>query len=303
MINVISPTEFSVHRYGWAYAMSYLKNFQSDCGIMLDDFIEKTHSWNVNFSIPYKTPWVGFLHNPQNMPIWFDYQHSPESILKKQLFQESLKSCRAIFVLSNYLASWLKQRVTVPVFSLFHPTGPAKQLWSHTLYRNNPTIVQLGYWLRKLHRIYSIKTDAKKVWLPSNHKYANYLLDIECRIEKITIDKESVEVPLHLPNSEYDEMLSRSVAIIDVYESSANNALIECIVRNTPVIINKHPAVVEYLGKNYPLYCDFRDFSAEKLIDSSKILEANEYLSCLNKKYLTGPYFAKTFYENIQSVL
>jgi hypothetical protein len=304
MISIKSPTAFSVHRYGWHYAMSFLKDFHSQNGILLDDFIEKTHSWNVDFSTPYKRPWVGFLHNPHNMPRWFDYQHSPQSILESARFQESLRFCRGLIVLSDYLADWLRQKVTVPVISLKHPTGPANLLWNYRKYKNKPKIVQLGYWLRKLSQIYLLKTDIDKYWLPSNQNYSKYLLDIETRVNNIEIkNKDSVIIPEHLSNLDYDEMLSGCVAVMNLYDSSANNALIECIIRNTPVIINRHPAAIEYLGNNYPLYCDFSEFSAEKLLCPAKILETNEYLAGLNKDYLKGSYFAKTFYENIRPIL
>lgn len=39
-----------------------------------------------------------------------------------------------------------------------------------------------------------------------------------------------------------------------MFNSSANNTILECIARNTPIIVRTNPAIVEYLGENYPLY-------------------------------------------------
>ena len=32
-----------------------------------------------------------------------------------------------------------------------------------------------------------------------------------------------------------------------------SNTNVECIATNNPTSVNKHPAVIEYLGENYPL--------------------------------------------------
>ena len=57
-----------------------------------------------------------------------------------------------------------------------------------------------------------------------------------------------------LENNDYDNLLSENVVYINLVDASAVNTIIECIVRSTPIIVNKHPAVVELLGKTYPLY-------------------------------------------------
>ena len=63
----------------------------------------------------------------------------------------------------------------------------------------------------------------------------------------------SVEVMEHLSDSAYDELLSENVVFLNLIDASAVNTVIECIVRNTPLIINRLPAIVEILGEDYPL--------------------------------------------------
>lgn len=57
-----------------------------------------------------------------------------------------------------------------------------------------------------------------------------------------------------LENNDYDNLLSENIIYINLVDASAVNTIIECIVRATPIIVNKHPAVVELLGETYPLY-------------------------------------------------
>eukprot|EP00964_Phaeocystis_antarctica_P165048 scaffold144315_cov133-Phaeocystis_antarctica.AAC.1 len=49
-------------------------------------------------------------------------------------------------------------------------------------------------------------------------------------------------------------MLLNNIVVIDVWDAVENNAVLEAIGMNNPVHINQHPAVVEYLGANYPLF-------------------------------------------------
>ena len=72
--------------------------------------------------------------------------------------------------------------------------------------------------------------------------------------------------------------------------TSAVNTLLECIVRNTPIIVNKHPAVVELLGENYPLYytnslnyLDLNLFINELLKNSNIIRKTHNYLKKIDK--------------------
>lgn len=304
-VNIKNITSFDVHRYGWGYAMNFLKDFHSPYGILLDDFIEKTHSWNLDYNIvPHKNDWIGFIHNPHNMPKWFDYHNSPQGIFKSEIFIQSLKYCKCIITLSDYLKQWIEEKITVPVVSLKHPTGLVNKEWDSYKFMKSPKLVQLGYWLRNMSTIYKLSSNWSKIWLPSNKQYAQFLFEIENRINdtRYYFDN-NVQIKERLSNEEYDEILSSSIVVLNLYDSSANNAVIECIARNTPMLINKHPAVVEYLGENYPLYCDFSKIFSPDLISTSTILEAERYLKNMNKDFLNGEYFASEFYKKVSKII
>ena len=85
---------------------------------------------------------------------------------------------------------------------------------------------------------------------------------------------------------------------IDLYDASAVNTIIECIVRNTPIIVNKLPAVVEYLGINYPLY--FKDIkNIPTLLKRDNIINAHRYLKNMDKTFLT----IETFISDLQRII
>ena len=79
---------------------------------------------------------------------------------------------------------------------------------------------------------------------------------------------------------------------LDLYDTSANNAVIECIARGTPLLINKHPATVEYLGEEYPFYFDNLEEASKKSKNYVLIEKTHQYLMTFNKrKQITIEYF------------
>ena len=88
----------------------------------------------------------------------------------------------------------------------------------------------------------------------------------------------------HLENEKYDHLLTENIVFINLVDASAVNTLIECIIRETPIIINKIPAVVELLGEKYPLYFGENDNIYDLLKNDSKICKAHRYLKKINKE-------------------
>jgi hypothetical protein len=109
------------------------------------------------------------------------------------------------------------------------------------------------------------------------------------------MDLVSVELSPYLDNDQYDELLSKNLVFLHLYDSSANNALIECIARATPVLVNPLPAVVEYLGPDYPLYFQTLAEAAGKAEDENLVLAAHQYLREESlRENLTGAYFLRS---------
>lgn len=315
MINLSQSKGFSSHRHGWSYALSGLSRYNSLSGIFVDDFIERTFSWDLPNSyrnkLPYRFPWVGFLHNPPNMPHWFDYNHSPQSIFQRDVFKESLRSCKCIVVLSDYLKHWVEQELSVPVVMVKHPTGIAPQWNMESFVRSeSKKVVQLGYWLRKIDSIARLNLPRGyiKRWMPSVKNKAKQYLDMLASVNgeyhsvKNTIWR-NIEVLDFLSDSDYDTELASSIVFIDLYDSSANNGIIECISRNTPIVVNNHPAAIEYLGKDYPLYFNSLEEAEYKLSNMSLICDAHVYLKNMDKTWISNDFFAVDLIEKLKEVI
>lgn len=317
-LNLSNCKGFTNHRSGWSYCINSLLPLHSRSGVFVDDFIERSFSWHLHYyykkneyQLPYNKEWIGFMHNPPNIPDWFDFNHSPQAILNRKVFQESLKTCKAIVVLSDYLKDWLSEKIDIPIISVKHPTEKPYVFWTPESFftQKKIPVVQLGYWLRKMNSIYELHTGKryKKIWLRSDLEYAPYMKSIEHKTQFIHSEgnykNSSVELPEHLTNKDYDSLMSRCVIFLDLYDSSANNAIIESISRNTPLLVNKLPAVIEYLGEDYPFYFNTIDEASQKLIDNNLILETHSYLKNMNKEWLNGKIFSMTLSEKLTGIL
>jgi hypothetical protein len=94
---------------------------------------------------------------------------------------------------------------------------------------------------------------------------------------------ESVESMEGLDNDNYDKLLQENIVFLKLIEPSAVNTVIECIVRNTPLIVNREPAVEEMLGKDYPGFYDSLFEATLLLHDPKKIEDIYNHLLKLDK--------------------
>lgn len=314
-INLGVQTSFYSHRSGWDYVVHNMSEFNNPLGVYFDGFIENAFSWRKNQYIadkiiPYKEPWIGFLHNPPNMPLWFSDNNSyPQTLLNDELFKESLSNCKGLYVLSNYYKKFLKHYLHhTPVNVLYHPTEIPELKFSFDDFckNKNKKIVNIGWWLRKLNSIFLLDGGQyQKIRLMPNNKCKDTILrltNIELDLYNITLNKkqiESVKIIDHLNNDDYDVLLSQNIVFLDLYDTSANNAVIECIARGTPLLINRHPATIEYLGEEYPFYFDSLKEAAEKLNNMDLIKYTHQYLMTFDKrKQITIENFKQQFKDS-----
>lgn len=321
-INISNPTYFSAHRSGWGYAMSGLMKFHDHKSILLDDFIDITFGYNYAKNIekkiiPYKKPWIGFLHHPPFICPWYEnsYQASIDihNFLNSEAFLDSLEYCRGIFVLSEYLKKYLEENFIVhfkkiPIFVLRHPTEYGLYDWDFKKFKkfyddSGIKLIGIGYFLRNLSSLFQVSAPKKidKILLPSHLEMAINNLEKEIKYKQLEIDRTKVKILSWQNNSFYDKILEQAVVFLDLYDTSCNNAIIESVIRNTPLIVNKHPAAVEYLGEKYPgFYKKLEDVS--ELLNYDNIQSSAEYLQNFSKNSLTLDYFTSKFQQCLSNI-
>lgn len=115
----------------------------------------------------------------------------------------------------------------------------------------------------------------------------------------------SVTITDKLDNTAYDSLLQNNLVFVHLIEPSAVNTVIECISRNTPIIVNRHPAVVEMLGEHYPLYYTSDDYTEinnqvnELICNNGNIYAAYMHLKTMDKT----KFQIETFLEGLQECI
>lgn len=293
------------HRSGWAYTLACLAPINRSDSIYLDAFIERTFVWKPGDITPTLKPWIGFIHVPPNVPDWFQSEQSNDAIFQTKAWQESLPYCKGLYTLSEYHKRSLEKKLNIPINALLHPTEFPGNTWQFEKFVLNGErkIVQIGWWLRKLHAIFELPaSDYKKVFLRvSNDAYFYKIFHQEYLHRKRSGQFHSsmydtVTIIDYLKNAEYDRLLSENIVFVDLYDSSANNLIIECIARNTPLLINPLEPVVEYLGKDYPFYFISYEEAIDKAQNLDLIEKTHNYLKNNEiRQKLTGEYFLQSF--------
>ena len=306
IFHLVGPEGFEFHRSGWQYAMAALKPLLGGEEFLLDTFIESTFCWHLKENetagvIPYRRPWVGFLHNPAGIPAWHEYNSSPQFIFTLPAWRESQANCRGLFTFSRTMAAWLAAHVQAPAAALIHPTETPKQCFDLDLFLSQPRIVQVGSWLRRLSSIALLPVkQLQKVCVIPRPDGARFLRTLVEREEAHNpaargADWTTVEIVEYLTPAEFDHMLAASVVFLDLYDTVTNNAVIECIVRNTPVLCNRLPGLVELLGEDYPFYFATLEEAAGKAEKTSLLEAAVTHLKRIPKDVFTQTHFLRSF--------
>jgi hypothetical protein len=304
-LNLYSLTQsFGEHRNSFNKLIESLLPLDiGESGIKFLPFIERYFVWgdeegeaSSNNPQPLDKEWIGIIHVPFNAPAWFEPCNSPENIFQTQLWINSLPFCKGLICFTENLRKDVQEWYpNLPTFSCAHPTELNDlKPFDFTAYQRFPRIVQVGDWLRKLQSIYQLHTQSHQKLIltkPCTRKYMRREKDVfgDFRNDSVT-ELEFVS------NEEYDSLLSSSVVLCLLYATAANNVVIECIARGTPILVNPLPSVIEYLGEDYPLYV--KDiYEAETLLkQENKIQAASDYL-LKRQKYIDLSYQA--WLENI----
>jgi len=257
-------------------------------------YIEDQFAWRPGG--PITEPWIGFWHNPPNQPHQFGRRQSPEAILRTSLWRQSQNSCVGIFTLSRYMADWLSTRIDAEVEALVHPTATPDVLFSLDRYRANPSpaVVHVGWWLRRFPSFYRLPVHGhRKILLDAGEPSMRRIHDKQMRWTRASTRAGVIE-QRWLEPAAYDQLLTENIVFLHLYDSSANNTVVECIVRETPILVNPLPAVVEYLGADYPLYFESLDEAAAKTESADAVAAAHAYLRALHKDKFTSESFRES---------
>lgn len=316
-----SPSDIvnTIEQRGWNNVIEELRKISSFNEKSTIDFIDSIENhFLVKQSEACEKPWAGFIHStPFAFPSMGNVNIS--SLISNKNFIISLKHCMFIISFSDYTTKFLKQFISsilcphVKILTIKHPCDTnVSKLFTLLKYSINEEkkLIQVGKRMRKGSSIYQVKAplEFKKIWLPG----CNIKVEMEKQVEEeivlfslpstLLLDNE-VTIQYFENDEDYDEEISKNIVFVDYLDVSASKTILECITRNTPIVVNKLEAVVEYLGENYPLYYKSLD-DVPSLLSIEKIEAAHEYLKNMDKEELTVSTLTKKLqnliYKNFQ---
>jgi hypothetical protein len=291
------PLFEGTHRYGWPMVWRHLAEVASGEGLLLDDFVDATYSYKPKQK-PHVVPWVGIFHHPVEIesPLREDQKWPLEKMLLSREFQQARHKLRGAIALSQSVATFLRDWLDVPVFLIKHPTTTDVPQWHKT----NKTLWQTGWFLRDTQYMQHAKHPLG--WglmrsVPTNVWDVERCHDLALIRYQLGIRKCNA-IPIDVPrisNTKYDDMLTQCVVYSKLFGAAANNVIIDCMARNTPIVVNRLPDVEFYLGPDYPLYLDNWEYCVEQMNYSACELlayDAHNYLRSLDKSWMVTATFA-----------
>jgi hypothetical protein len=328
-INYINQNDYKgLHRSGWQYVVDNLYKFNGTDGLICDLYLDRTFHWNVKEYqklglIPYRKQWIGIIHHTCDTHYSI---YNTINLFKNNIFLQSLKTCEGLILLSNDLKTKVDKilnhlNLETKTYLLYHPTqfiSEDKQFNKKKFIMNtSKKIIQIGAWMRNIDAINNLDLGVNRLYL---NKYAlkgkkmeSYYFDSDndenqdtdellinnetmCRdkTHKSTKLKENVHLINYLENEDYDKLLSENIVFINLYGASAVNTVIECVVRNTPILVNRLSALEEILGKKYPMFYDRID-QIKDILDMKLVDDTYEYLKNLDKSKLKIETFINGF--------
>ena len=216
----------------------------------------------------------------------------------------------------------------IPVYSLTHPTEfvSSNKQFSLDKFNLNTSrkIIQIGAWMRNLNAINILKlgdnplnltktvlkgknmesyynegfSPSSSLVSKNNSRDEEIVMCRDKNTKAITLNND-INIIAHLDNDNYDLLLMTNIVFINLIDASAVNTIIECIVRNTPIFVNRLPATEEALGNSYPLFYNNIE-EVTDMLNINKITEGYNYLYKMNKDKFKIENFIREFTETLQ---
>ena len=293
----------------WSEIEKTFDNYDGDSTLVT--FVEAEYDFNIaKSSHEIEGDWIGIIHDPLDTHKYYKNHGKCRNHLKGKGFRKSLQRCKGLFFLTKTECEKWKNALHDLGYNHIkcdyglHPIQNHEHRfsWDAFLENDNKRIIQTGYWLRIPYSIFKLNVphEYKKTIVPYDDRQRWYL-KLFGKTDGVWVDKQernSVDKVNHLPYEDYVGMLTKNILYMELCEVSANNTILDAILMNTPLIVNKLDGVVEYLGEDYPLYFENRDEVYDLLNSSDKLEETYIYLKKMDKSRFSLENFGKSIFNS-----
>jgi hypothetical protein len=153
--------------------------------------------------------------------------------------------------------------------------------WERFRSRERPRLLHVGEFLRDYQAFFDLCVADwdKEFLIPEDWGAKSPLLQLN----------DSVTLLDPVNNETYDQMLTESVVFVKLFDAPANTLVVECLATATPICVNPVGGVIEYLGREYPLYMN--DDVACLIKDEGRLKATHNYLKERRKDHVSPENF------------
>lgn len=240
--------------------------------------------------------WCSFYSFPLNLPYWYLKELSNKSLNSEWI--NNIENCVGIFTFSESLKNDLVKKTKAAITSFIHPLPISKKEWSIDVYCQNDSkqIVQPRFEYCCLNAIFMLpQSKFKKILLATCDPIE---LKQELIFEQNYLGFEFRKPLIKTANIIFDNInnienwYDGNIFFLHIYDCSYNWFILKCIADHVPVLINRIPAMHEYLGEDYPLYYSCYAEAIEKASNTEIIASAHNYL----KERCVEPFFKLEYF-------
>tara|TARA_B100001093_G_scaffold232589_1_gene222994 strand:- start:1974 stop:2945 length:972 start_codon:yes stop_codon:yes gene_type:complete len=309
----IEPFKWWKHHYfGWHKTIDFLRSkieSTSQNAILFEPSVEATFvNGNTKdlerIKMYENNKWVGVFHHPHNDSR--NYHHIYDLITKHKQFKQCFKNLVGIFVVCQEQKIHYEQipeLKELPISVLYHPTDMNVPQFDFDSFYNNTdrdipcgNIMVIGDHLRLHRRFYKLSTEYKKSVLLSQED--DWMNRDQKRNEQLKIHG-IIKYEKNIRNDDYDKVLCNNIQFVDLKNPTASNLIIECMARCTPICVNNHPSIIDYIGNDYPLIYDNIRKLSRKLRQKNILEKASDYmLNSDHRKKIAPEYFVESFFNS-----
>lgn len=250
--------------------------------------------------------WFTILDQPFHAPSWKTTNKLPLLLNKindeKDIFKQN---CQTIISYSQSDANELNKYLSGKINVINHPLPYSTQKWSYDHYKiaNKKNIIQIETGCGCLNAIYLLPKSSFNKFLFTN-------ISQTIIKEKLIYEREHLSAINYHSNTEVniifseinaiEQFYSSSIFISHLYDFVSEWNILKCFSDNAPLLINRLPSVVDYLGNNYPFYYSCYEEAIDKAKDITLIKETNEYMK---KRFEDNSYTLQNFLIELSNTL
>lgn len=232
-------------------------------------------------------PHIAWFHQVLSGP-----ERCLNSLVKSTFWENNTKYLLHAVTVSEYQEKFLREHGVNNVSTILHPTPLDVPRWNLAKFRLTKNVYHIGFHCRDIDFFRDV---ASKV---EHNLMFNYLIPKENLGATMP---QCIKIVPRVRQQGYEEILQSSVVFMHLSDTTANNTVLECVARGTPILVNPVGGIKEYLGDNYPLYYNSPEdavFLLENIRKGNLLEKTHDYL--LNKR---NRYSIKLFINRFNRVL